>query len=374
MSCVHPTMTSTGSLTKGDSSMRILVQPVPVPIRRLLVLTMTGALSVFAMLAAAQSPVTDFSAGQPSGTYRFVSWTPKTIGELIKGNPGADGVNVTGHLFLPAGSDAKVPAVILIHGSGGIYKAMLEFWPRQFNAAGIAVLSVDSFGPRGVQGTAEDQSLVPFAADTADAFAALQLLATHPRIDASRIAVMGFSRGGITAFRSNLERVVAGQKLPGGLRFAAHIPVYSGGCLGLFRTTVRPGVYGKAPMLWVHGDADDYTPVGACREYAEQIGKAGTPVQFVTIAGARHKFDEDDPRRFFVAAAQRVLETCPLEFDLEAGVVIDRFTGQRIPGNQIGAVSKKLCSATGANVEGNTGHRAKAAEVIVGFLKTTFAR
>lgn len=80
----------------------------------------------------------------------------------------------------------------MMHGSGGIYSAMLGYWPEQFNAAGYAVLSVDSFGPRGVKSTATDQSQVPFAADVADAFAALKLLASHPRIDAGRIAIMGF--------------------------------------------------------------------------------------------------------------------------------------------------------------------------------------
>ena len=33
------------------------------------------------------------------------------------------------------------------------------------------------------------------------------LLASHPRIDPKRIAVMGFSRGGITAVRSGVVRI-----------------------------------------------------------------------------------------------------------------------------------------------------------------------
>ena len=43
------------------------------------------------------------------------------------------------------------------------------------------------------------------------------------------------------------------------------------------------------------------------RDYAERIGKAGTPVEFVTIEGAMHKFDQDDTRRFNVRGAQRTL-------------------------------------------------------------------
>jgi cephalosporin-C deacetylase-like acetyl esterase len=143
-------------------------------------------------MSYAQQAVVDFSAGPPSGQYSFPSWTPKTLSDLIKGNSSGESVKITGHLFLPPGSE-KVTAVVLIHGSGGIYNAMLDFWPKRFNEEGIAVLSLDSFGPRGVKSTAEDQSQVPFTADVADAFVALKLLASHPRIDPGRIAVMGFS-------------------------------------------------------------------------------------------------------------------------------------------------------------------------------------
>jgi dienelactone hydrolase len=318
-----------------------------------------------------QTLVTDFTAGQPSGQYSFASWTPKSLPEFMKGNTQQNSVNIVGHLFLPPG-DEKVPAVLMMHGSGGIYSAMLGYWPDQFNAAGYALLSLDSFGPRGVKSTADDQSLVPPAADTADAFAALRLLASHPRIDAGRIAIMGVSRGGITAWRTAVERVIGSQRLPGRLRFAAHIPVYSGGCVGEFRLIVKPGVFSKAPMLWVHGDADDYTPIGPCQDYADKIAKAGTPVEFTVIPGARHKFDLDDTRRLTDRSAQRTLEGCPVEIDITNFAPYDRFTGERLQGEAYQAVLKKSCRAIGATVEGNRSLRAKAAESILGFLKKVF--
>lgn len=337
--------------------------------------TLTLAVGWVGMLATvrAQDLVNNFAAGQPNGVYSFASWTPKTLGDLLKGNPQAERVNVTGHLFLPPGSE-KVPAVLLMHGSGGIYSAMLGYWPEQFNAAGYAVFSVDSFGPRGVKSTAEDQSLVPFAADVADAFAALKLLASHPRIDAGRIAIMGFSRGGITTWRTGVERVIAAQRLPGGLRFAAHVPMYSGGCVGEYRLVTRPGVFTKAPMLWIHGDNDDYTPIGPCQDYADRIGKAGTPVEFVVIPGARHKFDDDDTRRIKVNGAQITSEGCPVEIDIATFAAYDRFTGERLQGDNYQAVLKKSCRGRGATVEGNRSLREKAAQAAVDFLRKVFVR
>lgn len=320
--------------------------------------------------ASAQSVVADFTAGPPTGRYSFASSTPKTVVELMKGTGQGEAVNVTGHFFLPPGTE-KVPAIVLMHGSGGLYEAMLDFWPKQFNAAGIAVLSVDSFGPRGVEGTVDDQTRVPFAADSADAFAALRLLATHPRIDAKRIAIMGFSRGGITTWRAAIERLVVSQNLPDGLRFAAHIPTYSGGCSGLLRLRVAPGVFSKSPMLWIHGDADDYTPIGACREYADLIAKAGTPVEFVTIPGAHHKFDSDDTRRVYVRSATKMRDDCPLEMDFSSFGYYDRFTGQRVQRDALAAVTKG-CRQTGANVEGNRSARDQAAKAAVSFLRKVF--
>jgi dienelactone hydrolase len=333
-------------------------------------------LALAALLAAAgasaQTAVGDFKAGPGSGDYSFASWTPKTLPDLLRGQGGAEAQNVTGHLFLPPG-EAKVPAVLLVHGSGGIYSAMLEFWPKAFNAAGIAVLSMDSFGPRGVKSTADDQSQVPFAADTADAFAALKLLATHPRIDPQRIAIMGFSRGGITVQRSAVERIIAAQKLPDGLRFAAHIPVYAGGCVGAFRLRVKPGVFSKAPQLWLHGNADDYAAMAPCEAYAKQIAEAGTPVEFVVLDGAGHKFDADDPRRVFLRSAQRTLDTCPVEIDIDTFAAYDRSTGQRLQGEAYQATLKS-CSAVGASVEGNAKARDRAAQVTLAFLSKVFAK
>ncbi len=325
------------------------------------------------IVAHAQAPevVNTFASAATTGRYAFASWSPKTLGELMQGNKVGETVNIVGHLFLPAGND-KVPAVVLVHGSGGIYNAQLDYWPKQFNAAGIAVFTLDMFGPRGVQSTAEDQSRVPFTADVADAFAALRLLATHPRIDRQRIAMMGFSRGGTATLRASVEKIIASQKLPDGLRFAAFIPTYSGGCVGVFRLVVKPGVFSKAPMLFIHGDADDYTPIGPCQDYADKIGKAGTPVEFVTIEGARHKFDADDQKRYFLREATRTRDDCPLEIDVGTLYAYDRTTGARLQGEAYTAMLRS-CAAVGATTEGSSRARDQAAQAAVGFLKRTFA-
>ncbi len=346
------------------------------PVRRMLGTYASVALGtagvLFALAAAAQAPqpVASFADGQPTGKYAFASWTPKTMLELMKGNAGGESVNIVGHLFLPPGAD-KLPAVVLVHGSGGVYNAELDYWPKAFNAAGIAVFTLDMFAPRGVQSTAEDQSQVPFAADVADTFAALKLLATHPRIDARRIAVMGFSRGGTAVVRAAIDKVIASQKLPDGLRYAAVVPTYAGACAGIYRVVVKPGTFSKAPMLFLHGDADDYTPIAPCQDYADKIAKAGTPVEFVVLEGAQHKFDSDDLKRYYLRGATKTKADCPLETDFDTGAILDRTNGNRLQGDAVAAMMKN-CTTTGATVEGSNRARDKAAQAAIAFLKKTF--
>ena len=321
---------------------------------------------------AAPVVVSTFADGPGYGTYAFASWTPKTLGELMQGNKTGDTVNIIGHLYLPAGAQ-KAPAVVLVHGSGGVYEAELNYWPKQFNEAGIAVFVIDMFTPRGVASTAEDQSQVPFSADVADVFAALKLLATHPRIDRERIAIMGFSRGGTATLRAAVERIIGSQHLADGLRYAAFIPTYGGGCAGIVRLVVKPGVFSKAPMLFIHGSADDYTPIQPCQDYADKIGKAGTAVEFIVIDGAQHKFDGDDTRRHWLARATKIKADCPLEIDIDTFYAYDRTTGTRVQGDAYNAMLKS-CGTTGATVEGNTRARDQAAAAAVNFLKKTFAK
>ncbi len=333
-----------------------------------------AAMIIAAAAATAQTgeatAVADFAAGPGNGVYSFVSSTPRTLADAMDRNRQRPPATARGQLMMPAAA-AKVPAVLLVHGSGGVYPALADFWGKRLNDQGIAVFIIDIFGARGVKSTAEDQSLVPFSADLADSFGALKLLASHPAIDGNRIAIMGFSRGGNAAWRAAVNRIAAG--LGGdGLRFAAHIPVYSGGCTGITSVTVKPGVFGPAPMLWIHGDEDDYTYASDCQDFAQRIRATGTPTEFVLIPGARHKFDADDGRRNQLPYVTNARQGCPLEFDVDALTFRDRRTGTAIPAAEVGAFSKANCAATGATVEGDRRSREAAARAVDSFLKQIF--
>ncbi|MBK7794210.1 MAG: hypothetical protein IPJ62_18085 [Betaproteobacteria bacterium] len=129
-----------------------------------------------------------------------------------------------------------------------MYTALLDFLAQGFNAAGFAVFSLDRFAARGVQSTTDDQYLGALrrrcrrrdcGAPEAPRF--------HPRIDPADRG-HGVLRGGIATIRTALERVIAGQSQPDGLRFAAHVLAYSRGCVGVYRVgNLRRACSQRAP-------------------------------------------------------------------------------------------------------------------------------
>ena len=125
------------------------------------------------------------------------------------------------------------------------------------------------------------------------------------------------------------------------------------------------------PELWIHGESDDYTPIGPCRDYAQRIGEAGTPVEFVSLPGVYHKFDDITQRRAFGRGFTRTVENCPLELDIDTMINYDHNTGARLNGAAY-QQAVKSCGAVGATVEGNIMARDKAGQTTVTFLRKVF--
>jgi len=220
-----------------------------------------------------------------------IQTTTPTVNEFLQGVRPAATSLIWGDLELPSGQAERVPAVVVVHGSGGV-TVREDRWADELRRAGAATFVLDSFNGRGIVFTAEDQSQLSSLAMIGDAYRALELLVTHPRIDPSRIAVMGFSKGGIVALYSAMTRF---QRLhgPAGARFALHIPFYAG-CVYAF---VGDETVTDRPIRLFHGTADDLAPIAPCRAYVERLQKAGADAQITEYAGAQHQFDRPGPPR-----------------------------------------------------------------------------
>jgi dienelactone hydrolase len=192
---------------------------------------------------------------------------------------------LAGELRIPRPGTEKLPAVVLVHGSGGL-NASHDRWAQELNSIGIAAFILDSFTGRGIVSTVNDQTQLDSIAMTVDAYRALALLAQHSRIDSARIAVMGFSKGAVAAVYSSNQRF---RKLygPPNVEFAAHIGLYTP-CNVNYRDDDK--VTGK-PVRLFHGIADDYVSILPCRAYVERLKKAGADASLAEYPDAHHAYD-----------------------------------------------------------------------------------
>jgi dienelactone hydrolase len=223
-------------------------------------------------------------AAGPTGRIGFQTATP-TIPEFLQGvRPGATSL-IWGDLELPPGQVERSPAVVLVHGSSGV-TVSVDRWAEELRQVGAATFVLDWFTGRGITGTAEDQAQINHLAPIVDAYRALELLATHPRIDPARITLMGFSRGGTIALWAALTRF---HRLhgPAAARFAQHIVFYP----GCYFKYVDDEAVTDRPIRIFHGTADDWTPIEPCRAYVERLRRAGKDAQITEYAGAHHGFD-----------------------------------------------------------------------------------
>src|SRR4029077_18163853 len=115
--------------------------------------------------------------------------------QFLTGDRNGKAVTIAGELRLPQGANAKFPAVVLLHGSGGVGSGP-ELWAKHFNEMGIASFVIDSFSGREITQPSSNQALLGRFNMILDAYRGADLIGAHPRIDPSRIAVIGFSRGG----------------------------------------------------------------------------------------------------------------------------------------------------------------------------------
>ena len=171
--------------------------------RKIIPIAMVSLITTFLFFGCVTVPVKDSLIEEDSGLVAFHSIT---IDDKLffGGKGGGSSTKISGRLQFPA-KTGILPAVILTHGAGGVRESE-RGWAKELNRMGFAAFILDSFTYRGISGTGTGKQSLGTGSSIIDVFRALKLLRTHPRIDPSRIALMGLSRGGRVTLYASMTR------------------------------------------------------------------------------------------------------------------------------------------------------------------------
>ncbi|WP_376957628.1 dienelactone hydrolase family protein [Azospirillum sp. A26] len=218
---------------------------------------------------------------------------PSVDGDLTGGRP----TMLSGRLLRPAGNGPH-PAVVMLHGCGGLYarngrvSPRHVWWATHLQRQGYEVLMVDSFGPRDVEEVCttalKDRTVRATVERKRDAWAALAFLRKRPEVDHDRIGLIGWSQGASTV----MVAYGAGEDGPAGTEeggFRAAVAFYPGCKAALSKEDWQP----DGPLLLLVGGKDDWTPPESCVELSGRDGVKGK-VDLVVYPDAYHGFDAPD--------------------------------------------------------------------------------
>jgi dienelactone hydrolase len=337
--------------------------------RGLAPLAVAFLLALAAPAAAAPLPPRDDASPAAAEFVSYPSRSPFAL--VFAGGDGEEGAPTEARAtwFAPRGlrSGERAPAVVMLHGSGGVLSARELAYGRQFAAAGVGALVVDSFSARRDVATSFLDRLIRITETMlmADAYAGLGWLAARPEIDPARVALIGFSYGGMASTYA-VQAQVAELLAPAGPRFAAHVSFYAP-CIARFADRRTTG----APVLMLSGGKDAIVDPARCAEVAEDLREGGSSVETIVYPDAVHQWDGGwpGPRRI-----GRNLAPCRLTVARDA-LVRDEMSGLAMTSPLARMLILGLCAdPDGYLIGADESVRARSDADLGRFLMRVFAR
>lgn len=197
--------------------------------------------------------------------------------------------------YLPD-SPAPSPALLFIHGCGGVKDSMLPQVQEAVFRGYVAVV-LDSLTPRGIAWRDTCDGRVLWGQErAADVLVAMAVAREHPAVDPDRLVVVGYSHGGWSA----LEALALGEALPPGLmdspgdrwRGVRGIVAWYPYCGRAASFDVDWPTH--MPVLMLLAAKDEITDPQPCARIASGQAAAGRPVREMTFPGVSHAFDRQE--------------------------------------------------------------------------------
>jgi carboxymethylenebutenolidase len=187
----------------------------------------------------------------------------------------SEGVPVAVERFAPRTGAAAHPAVVILHGSGGLTRSgvMYRELARELARRGYVACVVHYFDRTGTTWADPRTSERNFATWMRVVGDAVTYAAGQPGVDPERVGLLGFSLGAFLslAVASRDRRVAAVAEFFGGMPefFAAHVEALP-------------------PTLITHGDADRVVPVDEAYKVERLLKSVGAPYEMKIYPGAGH--------------------------------------------------------------------------------------
>jgi len=232
-----------------------------------------SAVGLFVLSACASAP--------PEPARRLTATDSGRLSFTVR--QGFSTVTLDGNLLLPDGQ-GPFPAVVLLHGCAGV-TSTVGGWVDALLGWNYATFVVDSLTGRGFREVCTQYLALPSEARVPDGYSALHLLATHPRIDPARTALMGFSHGAATTIMAAEAFAARRHTRSDGPRFRAFFAFYPR-CLNALQGRRTAG-----PLRIHTAELDDWTPARECVELAAMLKRGGNDVETTVYPGAYHAFD-----------------------------------------------------------------------------------
>ncbi|UYN96506.1 MAG: dienelactone hydrolase family protein [Enhydrobacter sp.] len=234
--------------------------------------------------------------------------------------------------------------VLVLNSSAGANDIFLSRTPDAFAKLNLATVVLDTYTPRGVGNTIYDQMKVTTADMNSDALKVFERLKGDARVKPGKIAVMGHSKGGLSAvfLASAGWYTWAGfERAPNFGAAVALAPDCSLQVTGFMQDTVPH-------FLSVMGEKDDYTVPAPCVALFQRAKAEGKAVEFHLVKGANHGFSTGMDRYDSQIITLNGCADDPIVFTTS-----DR-KGVSMSGKKEVAVSDvfKVCGRKGAHVGG----------------------
>jgi dienelactone hydrolase len=180
--------------------------------------------------------------------------------------------------------DVKIKGgCVILHGSQGIKGTEINL-AESLAANGVMSL-IPSLFPHSVESTTEDQLILPLEQSVLSAYRGLNLLRSHEALEdpAMPIFLIGESRGGVVA--DMCGRSFYKNRLSPNDSFNKVVVVD-----GFQVRREETPEYVSIPMLYLHGESDEWTPLAFVDQHVQKLRSCGYSVELDVYKGANHGF------------------------------------------------------------------------------------